>query len=229
MTQQDSCILYFTRRPELEARVKRLVHNPRQNSEVIKHLYDWVKSTIRTSGIPFVELNDAHQHGASFGERLANGIQNLIDEGVSNIIVLGNDSPDLKSADLSLTMEYLRGGSQVMGHSLSGGSWIIGIRAEAFDKRKFEGLPWQTASLGAALKALMECQGKVSLLSARHDLNDTDSFFHLLLSDANTGFWRFMRSFLMISRPGLTDQSFDLQLLSVAQPALRAPPAFSSL
>lgn len=229
MTQQDSRILYFTRRPEIEARVKRLVQNPRQNSKVIKHLYEWVKSSIHESGIPFVELNDSHQCGTAFGEKLANGIQDLIDEGVENIIIIGNDSPDLAASDLTKTLDHLLGGSQVMGHSLSGGSWIIGIRAADFDKEKFENLPWQTTALGAGLKSLMESQGNVSFLKSRHDVNDAASFFDLLDSDTNTGFWRLMRAFLYINRPTLEDQSFDLQLLSVAQPALRAPPAFSSL
>lgn len=229
MSHQESRILYFTRRPEIEARAKRLLQDPRQNSQVIKHLYDWTKSSIEESAIPFVEFNETHQHGTTFGEKLANGIQNLIDEGVSNIIVLGNDSPDLETADLNKALESLRDGSQVVGHSFSGGSWIIGIKAARFNKNQFQNLPWQTEALGSALTALFESQGKVSFLTSRHDINDSVSFLNLLESAENIGFWALMRAWLSISQPILIYQPLALQTLSFAQPSLRAPPTISSL
>lgn len=229
MIHQDSRILYFTRRPELEAKVKRLVHDPSQNSEVIRHLYDWVKSSIQASSIPFDELTETHQQGNTFGEKLANGVQSLIDEGVSNIIVLGNDSPDLEASDLKVALDYMRDGSQVMGNSLSGGSWIIGIKAENFEKEKFENLPWQTTSLGTALTALLESQGQVVQLISRHDLNDSGTFLCLLESTIQTGFWAIIRVVLQNSRPYLINLSVDLQSLSFAQPSQRAPPTISSL
>ncbi len=230
MINSDSRILYFTRRPEIEAKVKRLIQNPRKNLQVIKHLYDWTKSSIQQSSIPYVELNDTHQFGNTFGEKLANGIQALIEEGVSNIIVLGNDSPELKPADLDKTEILLREGIQVLGQSLSGGSWIIGIKAENFEKDKFENLPWQTAALGSALTDLLESQGQVFELNSQYDLNDTETFLRLLNSDIQIGFWQIIRASLRAPGPKESHHSIvDHQTLSIAQPSLRAPPAISSL
>lgn len=226
MVNQESRILYFTRRPEIEAKAKRLVQNPRQNSQVIKYLYDWTKSSIQQSSIPFVELNETQQYGATFGEKLANGIQALIDDGVTNVIVLGNDSPDLEAADLTAALACLEEGSQVVGHNFSGGSWIIGIKSEHFDKTEFEKLPWQTAALGSALTSLFESQGKLSSLASIHDINDSEDFLSLLKSNANTGFWALMRACLSINFPSGIELSLAHQSLSIAQPSLRAPPVF---
>lgn len=229
MTNSDSRILYFTRRPEIEARVKQLVLNPRQNGQVIRQLYHWVKSSIHASSIPFVELNETDQQGHSFGEKLANGVQALIDDGVSNIIVLGNDSPDLDASDLNLALEGMQEGSQVVGQSLSGGSWIIGIKAEHFEKDKFENLPWQTTALGAALTDLLESQSQVFELNSQYDLNDSETFLQLLNANIQTGFWTIIRRTLQGNCLRELHYSIEYQTLSITQPSLRAPPTISSL
>lgn len=225
MTSHDTRILFFTRRPEMEARVKKLVHGRPENQAVIRHLYTWAKHTILDSGISYEEVNELRQRGQSFGEKITNGVQDLIEEGVSNIIIIGNDSPNLQPEEIAKAAELLEAGNQVIGHTLSGGAWIIGICAEKFDRDRFNSLPWQTSRLGTELASLLESQGAVATLKARHDLNDALAFAQRLSTERSIGFWKVIKVLLAPSASFFEEKTLLFSIVSYAHISLRAPPA----
>lgn len=128
---------------------------------------------VEKTGLPYFHFTETEQQGKSFGERFTNAIQAVFENGFDNIITIGNDTPQLKTAHLVKAHHALQEGKTVLGPSLDGGFYLMGIHKNNFDKETFNRLPWQRFSLFQRISSL---------------LDQTDSILHQLpvLSDIDT-------------------------------------------
>ncbi len=110
----------------------------------------------KKTGLPYFHISEKEQTGNSFGERFTNAIQTVFEEGFDNIITIGNDTPQLKTAHLLKTKAALEAGESVLGPSLDGGFYLMGIHKSNFDKEIFKRLPWQRFSLFNRISSLLE-------------------------------------------------------------------------
>lgn len=110
----------------------------------------------KKTGLPYFHISEKEQTGNSFGERFTNAIQTVFEEGFDNIISIGNDTPQLKTAHLLKTKAALEAGESVLGPSLDGGFYLMGIHKSNFDKEIFKRLPWQRFSLFNRISSLLE-------------------------------------------------------------------------
>lgn len=175
-------ILFFTRTSEAEARKKRIVEDVQKNRLAVQALIWAGRRQITASGIPALELNQYDQVGNSFGEKLTNGIESLFNEGVQHVIVIGNDSPELTSKDLLHAQSVLDRGCQAMGKTSAGGTWILGLRKELFDRKSFAALPWQSSALGQAMEFLLNSQGDLYLFRELGEISTVHSLSIFLSS-----------------------------------------------
>lgn len=205
-------------------RHRNLISDTKQNRKAVHAMISWVRSEVQSAGIPVIELNEHAQIGASFGDRLTNGVSALFQDGADQIIIIGNDSPGLTSEDLVTAKENLDQGIQVMGHSLLGGAWMIGLRKENFDAQAFRQLPWQTKSLGDSLEVLLRSQGEMIRLRTLRELQDSKSLRDHLQAEREHGFVRIVLNIL--GQQPITYWNSQLNHLAVAivSPSLRAPP-----
>lgn len=81
------------------------------------------------------------QEGASFGERLENAIESLARLGYHEIVIVGQDVPDLEPADIFEAFLRLEEHRLVLGPDHRGGCYLIGIHAN--DRGKLHGIRWQ--------------------------------------------------------------------------------------
>ncbi len=135
-----------------------------------------------TSGLPILVISECHQHGSTFGERLADAFQQIFDRGFERVIAIGNDCPTLTAADLRVAAQKLDTANAVFGPAADGGAYLVGLRRDAFEPEAFAALDWQTDRTLADLEAYVA--GGFSCLSEKSDV------------DSATGLQRQLRSHL---------------------------------
>lgn len=143
MSQQTTAILIFARSAYLDAKDKGLHGGER----FLEELTSQAILTARRTGLPYFHFDENAQEGVSFGERLGNAMQNIYDRGIEHLVVIGNDSPDLRTKALLKAADKLSEGKSVFGPSGDGGTYLIGISRSKFDLDTFVRLPWQQNDL----------------------------------------------------------------------------------
>lgn len=97
--------------------------------------------------------------------------------GYERIITIGNDTPALSAQQILQASEALENGKFVLGPSMDGGFYLMGLHMNWFDYTAFLNLPWQTPTLNRAIKnTIGPVAGSLWLLPA---LTDLDSFADL--------------------------------------------------
>ncbi len=171
MTESTTAILLFSRRASSEAQHKYWLAPARAgaNLALARDLVREAGRTADRSGLPVYHFHEGKQRGHSFGERLANAFADLFARGYQSVIAIGNDTPGLRRLEWTDVVQPLAAGQQVIGRTVQGGAYLIGLQAERFDRASFEALPWETADLGTALEAWM---ARAVALEVLHELND---------------------------------------------------------
>lgn len=151
-----------------------LLHKPILKGEVLfEGLTQETLQKVKATGLPYFHISDKEQEGDSFGERFTKAIQTVFANGFENIITIGNDTPQLKTVHLIKANTALEEGKTVLGPSLDGGFYLMGIQKSNFNQETFKRLPWQRFNLFNKIATL---------------LNVTDSLLYKLpiLSDIDT-------------------------------------------
>ena len=82
----------------------------------------------------------------------------MYEQGFENVITVGNDTPHLKSCQLSKTAKLLETEKIVLGPSTDGGYYLMGLHKSQFNKNIFLKLPWQTSRLTQSIARLVAVQ-----------------------------------------------------------------------
>jgi len=120
------------------------------------------------------------QRGSSFGERLCNALEDLLDRGYGCAAIMDSDSPTLPSEYLLKTFELLRmpGQRVVLGPASDGGYYLIGLNES--HPRLFEDITWSTSSvLRETIERANEIGLEVALLPEWYDVDDREGFDRL--------------------------------------------------
>jgi hypothetical protein len=128
---------------------------------------------VEKTGIPYIISSEKEQVGTTFSERFTNAIQSVFDKGYEQIITLGNDTPHLQSCQILQTVEQLKTNDIVLGPSLDGGFYLMGLRKSQFNRNTFLNLPWQTSELIRSISRLITAK-KIRLFTLEV-LRDIDS------------------------------------------------------
>ncbi len=139
--------MIFSHRAVIEADVKNFLRQKKANKTVIRKLIDHTLHTVRQSGIPFFLHHTEQQNGHSFGEKLANAIESVFEKGYSQVIAIGNDTPDLTTELIQKTEQLLNKNGCVLGPSLDGGVYLIGLKKSKYHREEFISLPWGNSEL----------------------------------------------------------------------------------
>ena len=140
---KNTAILVFANSAQMELTKKSIPKGESLFEELTSETLRKVKAT----GLPYFHISDKEQEGASFGERFTTTIQTVFAYGFENIITIGNDTPQLKTRHILEANTALNRGKTVLGPSLDGGFYLMGIHKSNFDQKTFEKLPWQHCSL----------------------------------------------------------------------------------
>ncbi|MBO0357061.1 DUF2064 domain-containing protein [Hymenobacter sp. BT186] len=174
-TAAPVAILLFTRSAAEEARHKRFVGHgpPGRNVSVAAQLIHHAQATAALAGVDVVCVDSSQQTGATFGERLADAMQQVFGLGYEQVLVIGNDCPQLAPHLLRQAVAAVRCGKTVLGPATDGGVYLLGISRRWFEQACWQALPWQTRHLGAALQQV--CRQHKALVEFLPLLADVDN------------------------------------------------------
>tara|TARA_R110000868_G_scaffold387615_1_gene656225 strand:- start:177 stop:875 length:699 start_codon:yes stop_codon:yes gene_type:complete len=167
--QGKTAILIFA-----NSSTEELKHKPIVNGQkLFDTLTNNTVKTVKKTKLPYFHFTEKEQMGASFGARFSNAIQEIIAKGYENIIAIGNDTPKLTAATILKAEKELNENKVVLGPSIDGGFYLIGLKKEHFQFDLFENLPWQTPNIrkSVVLAATSNQEYQVSLLPYLLDLD----------------------------------------------------------
>ncbi|WP_051694248.1 TIGR04282 family arsenosugar biosynthesis glycosyltransferase [Desulfohalovibrio reitneri] len=84
------------------------------------------------------------QRGEDLGRRMATALADAFEQGSERAVLLGADLPDLPSEIVSHAFQTLERTDAVLAPAADGGWFLIGFRADAFDRSVLDGIPWST-------------------------------------------------------------------------------------
>ena len=182
-------LLYFSRNAAAEGRAKAWFsgNSAKKNSALASSLIHQSSRVLQQTGFPLFHYHEGNQKGKTFGERIANAHEEVFSLGYEAIITVGNDSPEIGNTNWHEVGSQLASGKCVIGPSLRGGAYLIGITKDAFEKEQFQNLPWQTSQLFDALFQFCHLQEETPfLLETLRDINSWHDLKKVLKSSLIT-------------------------------------------
>jgi len=114
------------------------------------------------------------QEGADLGARLRAAFDRLLAGDARSAVIIGSDSPDLPVAILKRAFQRLKHHDVVLGPSVDGGYYLIGLRRAL--PALFEGVHWGTDAVFAqTLDAVARAGASLALLPIWYDVDDAAS------------------------------------------------------
>jgi len=183
-------VVLFSLSPNKESGIKRIANVRSNNSAIFKSLFDHTLDTIQgakqyinfdivvsSSQKGFSEnVQFIKQNGNSFDERLQNTISDVFNIGYNEIIIVGNDCPDLTPETIQQTFNALNQSDVVIGPSTDGGFYLIAIKK--IDERIFDNVKWYSDKVLSQLLANINKSHYSHVLL--QTLNDIDDYTDLI-------------------------------------------------
>ncbi|WP_210513817.1 TIGR04282 family arsenosugar biosynthesis glycosyltransferase [Hymenobacter terricola] len=230
MTKPTSAvaILLFTRSAGQDAAHKKLVSNGARadNVAVVAQLISHATATARQVGADFLCIDSCRQTGATFGARLSRAMHEAFASGYEQLLVIGNDCPQLDVGLLRRALAMLAMTGAVLGPATDGGVYLLGVARTYFDSAVWAALPWQTALLGRALAHRLRAAGAaVQQLPALADVDNEQDLAQVLRQPMARHQLRALRRLRrhLVPRPWPGVQSAAPLALTAAYPH-RGPP-----
>lgn len=112
------------------------------------------------------------QSGSDLGHRMKNAFDAAFDEGFTDIIVIGSDSPDLPADYLNQAFSLLQADRIVLGPSSDGGYYLLGFNERNYLPAVFDLEHWSTDDVCSRTVEIIEKHKKpVNLLPIWHDID----------------------------------------------------------
>jgi rSAM/selenodomain-associated transferase 1 len=129
------------------------------------------------------------QVGDNLGKRLRNAFDKAFEEGFSNVVAIGSDSPDLPIRYLMKSYEVLGAHDAVIGPANDGGYYLIGFSKEGFIHEAFDNISWSTDCVFEQTVSILKQHGrKIHLLPLWYDVDTIEDLKSLLLRTKYTAF-----------------------------------------
>lgn len=194
--QSKTCILYFTKG---KLGIKAFSSSKRKSNAVQRLLFEKTLSEIRKSKLDYWISN-----GAAFGdailERLNGAVAHVFDLGFENVIVVGDDAPELSVKQIKQAYQSLESGKVSIGPAKDGGTYLIAFNKYDFRKGILENLTWHRPSFKQELLLnLSTAKLSYELLTPLEDLDNTSDLAVFLSKISINPLQKVLKSLFLIS------------------------------
>lgn len=132
------------------------------------------------------------QEGADLGERMKNAIQSSFAEGMTSVVLIGSDLPDLPRPVLQEAFSSLETKDGVLGPSVDGGYYLVGFRKQGFWPAAFDGIAWSTdLVLSETMRRFSAAGRTLHLLPSGRDLDTPEDLRDFRRRNRTSSFARF--------------------------------------
>lgn len=140
------------------------------------------------------------QKGDDLGKRIYHGFKISLEKGFTSAIALGSDIPDLPESILNEAVKKLKEYDSVIGPSLDGGYYLIGLRKEAVSQNLFQDINWSTKTVfKETMNKIDEEKINCHQLTPWSDVDLINDLNHLLSSKDpifhGSHTWEYLKSF----------------------------------
>lgn len=216
----STAILLFGRSAAAESRAKALGKGTRVAEAMLRR----TEKVVRRTGLPVFRSTEREQRGNTFGERLANAMQDVYARGFARVIVVGSDCSSIQISHLRAAAQQLAAGKNVLGPDHRGGAWLIGLQREDFDQYQLAGLHWETQNVFSELMALLPQVACLRKLADVNSLNDLRKLWTVVRSLFGTLF-----DLIFVPSVATAAGSIAYTFAVVMQPESRGPPRLGGL
>ena len=140
---RQTAVLIFANSSQGERKFKSFA----KGDAFVDELNENILRTVKKSKLPYYLFTEKEQVGKSFGERFSNAIHSVFEKGFDSVITVGNDTPQLKKHHILQAANEIDKNKCVVGPSIDGGFYLLGLSKKKFNEISFLDLPWQTKSL----------------------------------------------------------------------------------
>lgn len=151
-SNHKTAILVFARSSKEETANKSI----NNGAQLFDTLTNQVLETASKTQIPCYHYSEEQQKGNTFGERFTNAIQKVFEKGYEQIIAIGNDTPQLTVSHILEAERRLQAKNFILGPSVDGGFYLMGIHKSQFNECVLKQLAWQTSGLSKQLLNLIK-------------------------------------------------------------------------
>ncbi|MEM6396192.1 MAG: DUF2064 domain-containing protein [Bacteroidota bacterium] len=188
----STAILLFSQSSSVDEGL-RWAHSIGSKPFTAQRMIERAERLCKRSGLDYFRSDETTQVGESFGQKLTHAISEIFARGYQQLIVVGNDCPQLKVTDLRKCKRKLQQGQNIIGPDRRGGVYLLGLQASEFDAQAFQLLPWQQQNLHCELRALFT--NAISLRSLS-DLNSSSDFKAIAPWVCGERIWAVIKSIL---------------------------------
>jgi glycosyltransferase A (GT-A) superfamily protein (DUF2064 family) len=171
-----TALLFFTRSASAEARVKALLPQRNRAQQLAGIMNSRTITLAKATALPLFVVDEKSQTGANFGSRLHAAFAQVFSEGFDKVIAIGNDCPALTVDLIRYAQDRLESADMVLGPSVDGGVYLLGLNKNCFYNLDFNALPWQTEALFTRLQ--QSAPGKI-IATDLPCLDDIDTYADL--------------------------------------------------
>lgn len=112
------------------------------------------------------------QQGNNIGSKMAHAFETVFRQGYDEAILIGTDIPELSRKIIQEAFLQFNGYSTVIGPSLDGGYYLIGMKKESFSKSVFENIDWSSSKvLEQTCHKLVQCGNSYALVETLDDID----------------------------------------------------------
>ena len=129
------------------------------------------------------------QSGNDIGAKMSNAFQRVFEQGISRVVLIGSDFPDLPAEIINEAFSALENSDAVIGAAKDGGYYLIGFRHDAFLSRVFEGIPWSTAEVFERTMSIFAQEGlDIHRLPSWRDIDRPEDIVDLIKQNMDKPF-----------------------------------------
>ena len=167
---KQTCILYFTTG---FYSLKSFSHQKDKSKAVQKALFQKTLLEIKQTQLHYV-VTDGKAKGNDFESRIKAAVEEVFKKGYQNIVIVGDDTPQLSAQNLLLAAKETNTKKVTIGESEDGGAYLIAFNKKQFEQGILENLPWQTNQFYQSLLSNIK-NGSLShqTLPVLQDLDDS--------------------------------------------------------
>jgi rSAM/selenodomain-associated transferase 1 len=143
----------------------------------------------------FPHLTQAEQSAGHLGEKMRNAFARSFADGAQRTLIVGSDVPTLPESLLNAAVSGLRDAEMVIGPTLDGGYYMIGLTQDAWSRAHalFDDVEWSTdAVFRATVDKATQAQLQMHVLPGWYDIDTIDDLRQALLDaqpDSNLARW----------------------------------------
>ena len=193
-------------------------------------MYNKTIAVVKETNLPFIIIDEANQHGNSFGEKFSNAIEYCFGRGYNNLITIGSDCAALSAKDILKANSQLQNNYNTIGSDSHGGFYLLALQKKYYQRTVFLNFKWGSNQLFKNISSHFKnnLQAALFLLTTQQDINTAANLKAVINFLLPNSFIKLLSSLYNSIPDYILSLTPLLQHIFSKDLALRGPPAVAA-